>query len=527
MFRSPTSIPHALRNCALAVAVLFGPYCVHLHAMCTLNPSSPSVTICTPANGTTVSTPVHIVAGTTDTNPVSFIQVFVDGVKTYDAKVTSVDTFLAMPLGARRLTVLAKDSVGTIFKTTVNITVSSAPPPPPGLSNINHIVFMLQENRSFDSYFGRMGQYRRDRGFNDPFAELPLDVVLLDRAGHPVSPYHFQTVCHENVTPAWNESHYDYHNGLMDRFMMTTNSVPATYDPDGTRAMGYYDWTDLPYYYELAFQFGTSDRFFSSVLTGTAPNRYFMFAGTSFGHIRYEQAPSTGWTFPTIFDRLTAAGVRWRYYYIDSHQRDITMWSTYRRDNSKVFPISQYFIDVKNDATFPQVVFIDRGSSNQLDEHPAVNIQTGAAYTKGLIDALMQSPAWPSSAFILTYDEGGGLYDHVPPAVFPKPDSIPPMLLSTDTVGDFTQSGFRVPLTVISPWTKAHFVSHVDRDFTSILRLIEARFNLSPLTARDAAADDMTEFFDFSAPANLTPPTLPDQPTNGTCLFSLERAPGH
>jgi len=308
---------------------------------------------------------------------------------------------------------------------------------------------------------------------------------------------------------------------------MTTNSVPATYDPDGTRAIGYYDWTDLPYYYELAFQFGTSDRFFSSVLTGTAPNRYFMFAGTSFGHIRYEQAPSTGWTFPTIFDRLTAAGVRWRYYYIDSHQRDITMWSTYRRDNSKVFPISQYFIDVKNDATFPQVVFIDRGSSNQLDEHPAVNIQTGAAYTKGLIDALMQSPAWPSSAFILTYDEGGGLYDHVPPAVFPKPDSIPPMLLSTDTVGDFTQSGFRVPLTVISPWTKAHFVSHVDRDFTSILRLIEARFNLSPLTARDAAADDMTEFFDFSAPANLTPPTLPDQPTNGTCLFSLERAPGH
>jgi phospholipase C len=146
---------------------------------------------------------------------------------------------------------------------------------------------------------------------------------------------------------------------------------------------------------------------------------------------------------------------------------------------------------------------------------------------KTIIDALMQGTAWPSSAFILSYDEAGGMYDHVPPVTLPKPDSIAPILLSTDAPGDFTLSGFRVPFILISPWAKRHFVSHVNRDFTSILRLIEARFNLNPLTARDSAADNMTEFFDFNAPPNLTPPALPDQPTNGTCLFSMEKAPGH
>src|SRR6266705_4070236 len=359
MLLSPASIPRALRSVAIGVILLAGLSCIRLQAVCTLNATSPSVTICTPANGASVPTPVHIVAGTTDTHTVTLMQIYVDGVKKYEVKANSVDTSLAMALGARRVTVQAKDSIGTAFWKTVNITVVSGVPA--GISNLNHIVFMLQENRSFDNYFGRMGQYRRDRGFNDQFDELPLNVAPLDKSKIPVSPYHFQTVCHDDLSPSWDASHYSYHGGLNDRFMLT--ALTATYDPDGTRAMGYYDWTDLPYYYELAFQFGTSDRFFSSVLNSTPANRYFLFAATSFGHIRYEQAPSGGWTFPTIFDRLTAAGISWRYYYIDSHQRDITMWSTYQRDKAKVFPISQYFIDVASDATFPQVVFIDLWST--------------------------------------------------------------------------------------------------------------------------------------------------------------------
>jgi phospholipase C len=100
------------------------------------------------------------------------------------------------------------------------------------------------------------------------------------------------------------------------------------------------------------------------------------------------------------------------------------------------------------------------------------------------------------------------------------------MLQPGDLPGDFAHSGFRIPMVVVSPWVNPHHVSHVWRDYTSILRLIEDRFNVAPLTARDAAADNMSEFFDFSSPQLLTPPPLPTQPTNGVCDFNQEKAPG-
>ena len=138
----------------------------------------------------------------------------------------------------------------------------------------------------------------------------------------------------------------------------------------------------------------------------------------------------------------------------------------------------------------------------------------------------MNSTAWQSSVFILTYDEGGGLYDHVPPFQVPLPDDIAPILKSTDTKALFNLSGFRIPITVISPWVKPHFVSHKPRELTSILKLVETTFNVPPLTKRDAGADDMSEFFDFTQqPAWRTPPPLPTQPTNGVCDQSQEVGP--
>jgi phospholipase C len=115
----------------------------------------------------------------------------------------------------------------------------------------------------------------------------------------------------------------------------------------------------------------------------------------------------------------------------------------------------------------------------------------------------------------------------VRPAREVKPDNTAPILRSTDQPGDFNQTGFRIPMIVISPWAKPSFVSHTTRDYTSILRLIEDTFHAAPLTLRDANADNMMEFFDFSAgPQLLTPPVLPAQPTNGTCNNNLEKAPG-
>jgi len=99
-----------------------------------------------------------------------------------------------------------------------------------------------------------------------------------------VHPFHYQTVCTENLSPSWNESHVDVNGGKMDGFMLTTTSVASTIDPTGTRAMGYYDQSDLPYYYELAARFATSDRFFSPLLSNTVPNRLYLFTATSFGN---------------------------------------------------------------------------------------------------------------------------------------------------------------------------------------------------------------------------------------------------
>ena len=369
-----------------------------------------------------------------------------------------------------------------------------------------------------------LGVYRASKGLSNSIDGVPLNATLYDRNGTPLHPYHFQTVCTENLIPSWDSSHLDVDGGKMDAFLKQSAYV-STDDPTGTRAAGYYDNTDLPYYYELATQFATSDRFFSPVLTQTIPNRMYLFAGTSFGHITADTPPSGGWPQPTIFDKLDAANVSWRYYYQDNGSY-LPQWSTYQHDASKMVPISSWYNDIKNESSLPQVIFIERAGPTGLDEHPGNNIQLGAQDASKIINALLASPSWGSSVFILTYDEGGGFYDHVVPASEVKPDKIAPMLLSGDQPGDFAHSGFRVPVVVISPWVKPHYVSHVWRDHTSILRLIEVRFNVPSLTARDAAADDMMEFFNFSSPYWLTPPTLPVQPTNGTCDKTKEKAPG-
>lgn len=489
---------------------------------CTLNSTDPSVTICQPSDGAIASSPVRVVAGTTSSSPVSLMQVWVDGVKQYEIAAKSIDTAIAMANGQRRIVVQARNNNNVWFKQTIFITVGSGSA---DLSKIKHIIYYMQENRPFDQYFGRMGQYRRDRGFTDAFDELPLTKALPDTVGHMITPYHLRTACHENLSPGWNESHYSWRGGLNDFFMKASGSVPSTIDPHGTRAMGYYDWNDLPYYYELAFQFATSDRWFSSVMAPTIPNRMYLFAGTSFGHIRPDPPPAGGWTPATFFDKLTDAGVSWKYYYHDSSVF-LADWANWTRLQGKVENIANYYTDLQN-GTLPSVVFLERASRLALDEHPGANPQSGAANTKKLIDALMQSTAWESSVFILTFDEGGGFYDHVPPPNAPKPDTIAPMLRTGDQPGDFDRLGFRVPFIVISPWAKPHYVSHVVRDNSSMLKLIETRFGLPPMTQRDAWADDMTEFFDFSNPYWLTPPALPAQLKSLPCDKTLQNAPGH
>jgi phospholipase C len=432
-------------------------------------------------------------------------------------------TVTVSPTATTTYTATATDASGNTAKSSATVTVVASGDP----NQIKHVILMTQENRTLDNYFGMFDTYRAMEGLNGTFDGLPKDaqgnftVAIPDHVGNLIKPYHLQTPCNENVPPSWNQSHTDVNGGKMDQFLIKAQST--TNDPNGHRAIGYFDWTDLPFYYEAAAQFGTSDRYFSSLLGPTVPNRMYLFTATSFGHIHSDLWPEGGWTQPTIFQRLREAGISFRYYYQDDSVF-LAQFNDWPIDQSFVYPISRYFQDIQNPATLPQVIFIERGEHINNDEHPNNNVQNGAAFVASTITALMASPSWKESAYILNYDEGGGMYDHVPPVPITVPDDIAPIKIKGDAPGGFDVSGFRVPIVVMSPFSKPHFVSHTVRDHTAVLKFIEERFGLAPLTRRDAASPSMWEFFDLSSAPFMTPPTLPAQPASGKACTQADYA---
>jgi len=246
------------------------------------------------------------------------------------------------------------------------------------------------------------------------------------------------------------------------------------------------------------------------VLGPTYPNRFYLLTATSFGHVRNDTPPST-YRQRTIFDALDEQHVSWKIYYSDL---PFTFIFHLNHPGNRVH-FSQFLADAAA-GTLPQVAFIDPAFSTnrgETDEHPPSNIQAGQQFVAGVVEALLQSPNWPSAALFLTYDEHGGFYDHVPPPAACLPDDIAPMVDPSDPAttfpAQFDRYGFRVPFVLVSPFAKPRFVSHRTYDHTSILRFIETRFDLPALTARDANADPMLDLFDFAAPPLLAPPPLP------------------
>jgi phospholipase C len=398
-------------------------------------------------------------------------------------------------------------------------------------TSINHIVFMFQENRSFDHYFGKLNDYRAMQG-------LPADVDGIPPAGFTnptydglgvVPSFKLKTSCTSNPSPSWNESHVDYNRNnptsnvaTMDGFVRTAAAYsrdPAHVDSDteGYRAMGYYDWNELNYYYFMATAYATGDRFYSPAPARSPPNRYYGFAATSEGRI---DGSKTQLRAKTIFQTLDEAGITWKIYVADDGTHHSPAYATtydwiLARRSGHIVGMSKYFEDLKS-GNFPQVALVE--SVIGLDEHPGEgNNLFGQQYVAKVINAFTESPVYKDGVFILTYDEFGGWFDHVPPMPTMNPDGIKPMLTPAHVPGDFDRTGFRLPLIVVSPFVKPHYVSHVPSDFTAILKLIETRFGLPNLTLRDAAMSDMTDFFDFSTPTGplATPPDPPDpKPTN-------------
>lgn len=371
----------------------------------------------------------------------------------------------------------------------------------PSIANLSMpldvIVVAIQENRSFDHYFWHLRDVTN--GYADVDVPAGPDSVSLPSpvAGGPVKSFHQDSYCVEDPGHTWTISHTDYDGGKMDGFAFANGT---TTDPNGHRVVGWYDETDLPFYYGLATTFSVSDRHFCSVLGPTYPNRFYAYQGTSDG-ITGNTAQNAG--SATIFEMLQTAGVSWGTYSYSTSQplEGIYGSSLCSKYAGHCHPTSQFDADAAA-GKLPQVVFMDPGPS----EHPPENMQSGQRAVAQRINALMKSPQWAKAAFILTYDENGGFYDHVAPAPACAPDDKKPVTGS----GAFDTTGFRVPMLVVSPWSKAHHVSHVTTDHTSILRFLELRFKLPALGGRDANAETLIDLFDFSAPHFATPPTLPD-----------------
>jgi phospholipase C len=328
---------------------------------------------------------------------------------------------------------------------------------------LQHIVIHLQENRSFDHYFGFApfaGQYGVPAGYSQP-----------DGAGGRIAPYHFTSLSTPDIGHSWQDSHGEWNGGAMDAF----------YTTDGVWSMGYYTDADLPFYYSLHDTSTLCANYFCSLLGPTWPNRFYSAAGTS-GGITTNGVWGYGvFDHPMILDLLDDAHVSWKVY--DVGQDSVTkgdsdnvfvFWKKYARDQRANRNKQDFFNDLKQN-TLPNVSWVIPSFAHGWDEHPPADISVGMALVQELVDGLRNSSSWASSAYIQTYDEAGGYFDHVAPP-------------QVDAYG----LGVRVPAWVISPFAKPGHLEPQVYEHTSTLKLIESVFNLPTLASANHEFDSGT-----------------------------------
>jgi phospholipase C len=386
------------------------------------------------------------------------------------------------------------------------------------LPGIDHIVVLMLENHSYDNFLGMLGRGPGERPRGDGLT-LATDGSPANSnpypGGRPLRAFRMPTTCQLDGRPSqeWEQSHIQYANGRNDGFVVSDS---------GPVAMGYWTRQDLPFTYDLASRFPIGDRFFSSALAQTDPQRRFLIAATASG-MTDDIGGSPGNLEPdlllglptngTIFERLSTAGVSWTDY-CQSFPTGATMElypsvdGAYSATNVK--PFAQFFTDAAA-GTLASFSLLDPNYNTQSQEDPE-NIVVGEALLASVVTAVGKSPAWRRTLLIVNYDEHGGYYDHVPPPVALAPDAIPPAVQPGESTYDgFARYGFRVPAIVVSPYAKPDYVSHVVHDHTSILALLERKWNLPAMTYRDANANDLTDFLDLDALA-AGRPTFPELP---------------
>lgn len=377
------------------------------------------------------------------------------------------------------------------FMSIQNPSPSSTALPNPADSGIDHIVVVTMENRSFDHFMGWLP--------NADGKQAGLTFVDSNGVSHSTQSLSGDnTGCpHPSPDHSYNGGRVEYDNGAMDGFLRAGNN--------DVYSIGYYGEADIPFYAALARNYTTCDHYFASILGPTFPNRLFLYAA---------QTDRLGDTvdfssLPAIWDELAAAGVSANYYY--SNVPFTALWGTKYLGISKLY---SEFLAAAATGTLPAVSFVDPkytilddGTGN--DDHPHADIREGDQFLYQTFQAVANGPKWANTVFIVNFDEWGGFFEHVPP-----PRATAANQVDTDIVNGKTLLGFRVPTVVASPFTKGNAsspsVNSMVFDHTSVLKLIEWRWGLAPLTPRDASSDisNLANALNFASP-DATVPSLP------------------
>jgi phospholipase C len=370
---------------------------------------------------------------------------------------------------------------------------------PAGSCPIDTIVVICMENRSFDHYFSWLATDERyleagRRRYGGGFAvDGVRDLTYLRPDGTEAHPFHLTEWADTSDPYRGCGGHPDPNHGRGGGLVQRDQGFVAQGSGNDDFAIGYYDEADLPCYGQLARNMTVFDRYHASVLASTYPNREYLHSAQSGGHMdNYTPYTELGFTWPTIWDKLKPAGVSGGLYATDIPTT--ALWGT--RLLSITNPIAKLFTDAEL-GLLPQVTYIDPGviSGERTDDHPHGDIRMAQKWVATVIAALQASPQWQRMAVFVTYDEWGGFYDHVRP----------PVLTDDRSTGDeqttFDLTGFRLPVTLTSPFARPGYVDHTLYDHTSILRFIEWRYLGAPaegpagdtwwLTSRDRNANNI------------------------------------
>jgi phospholipase C len=350
---------------------------------------------------------------------------------------------------------------------------------------VKTIVLMMMENRSYDHWLGARGLVE-----SKPGDGLVAGMSNKDATGAvvPIFPVAPTDYCVPDPPHGWDLAHVQFNSGANDGFVVAHQME----HPGDISVMQYMQRADLPVTWALADQYAVCDRWFASVMGPTWPNRMYWLTGTSMG-MQSNDLPPAGYTAPTIFDRLAAANVEFTIYYGDVPFVPLLGGAAQAAVAGRLQRMTKFYDDAAA-GKLPPVVYLDPPFSFG-DDHPPHDPEYGQVLLASVYNALAASPQWNETLLIVTNDEHGGFFDHVPP---PKaPDDY--------AAQGFDQIGFRVPALAIGPWVKQGYVSSVARDHTSALKHLQRAFGLDRMTMRMDAANDLSELIDDARLASGQP----------------------